>query len=178
MTDSPDRRQLLAELAPLTSLALATGRARTSGEAAAAALEILARATDATAGLILFNSGEGYEIGAYRGLPEGHVRSIANFRRAGSRLTAALEATEHPIVADIEQAPFRAEIGRALSADGIGHILLVGLRAAGQLTGLVGLGWPSAPRQRPQDAIVLQVAALIGASVETRGWSSASSDRW
>ncbi len=67
---------------------------------------------------------------------------------------------------DLDDAPLRPEIVDALRSDGIGHVLLAALRVADRFTGLLGLGWPAAPAARPTDAIVLQAAALIAASLE------------
>ena len=160
------RPALLAELATLGSLATATGRARTSGGIAVAAVEILCRATDATAGLILFNAGEDYTVGAHHGLRPEHVDLIAGFHRVGARLTAALEATEAPLFGAVTDAPLRPEIVAALQADGVGYALLVGLRAAGELIGVLGLGWGAPPVNRPIDAVMLQAATLVAVGLE------------
>ena len=52
-------------------------------------------------------------------------------------------------MADVDQAPGGRDPS-TLKADGIGHVLLVGLRAGGGVTGLIGLGWPAAPSKRPR----------------------------
>ncbi|MBM4409397.1 MAG: hypothetical protein FJ038_12575 [Chloroflexi bacterium] len=160
------RAALLAELATLGSLATATGRARTSRGLAGAAVEILCRATDATAALLLYNTGEEYTVGAHRGLRAEHVVLISGFRRIGARLTAALEASETPLYGSIGDAPLRPEIVDALRADGVETALLVGLRAKGELVGVLGLGWGLPPVNRPIDAVMLQAATLVAVGLE------------
>ncbi len=156
----------LAELDPLGRLAVAIGRSQGSHDLASTALEILCAATDASAGLILFNTNDGYEVGGHRGLTIDNVTLIATFRRVGARLTDALEADQRPIFLPLADAPLRESIVDGLRADGIEWLLLAGLSSAGRLSGVLGLGWRTRPKQRPSDAMMLQAAALTGAGLE------------
>jgi PAS domain S-box-containing protein len=164
---SPELRPaLIAELATLGALARATGSARTSVEIAKAAVEILCRATGAPAALVLFNDGDDYEVGAHRGVSDETISLVEGFHRVGARLTGALEASEQPLAGPVSAAPLRAEIVAAIEADGIHHVMLVGLRAAGTLIGVLGLGWPERPVNRPMDPVMTQAATMIGVGLE------------
>ncbi|HXG39916.1 MAG TPA: GAF domain-containing protein, partial [Candidatus Limnocylindrales bacterium] len=158
--------RLEVELATLGSLAVETGRTADPQQIADSALEILTRATGATAALVLFYRGDGYETIARRGLSEETAVLITSFRRIGTRIGQALEDASAIVAADIHEAPLRPEIAAALEADGVGHVLLVGLRIGGELLGLLGLGWPSRPIALPSSPVILQAAALLAGTLE------------
>ncbi|HVA87047.1 MAG TPA: GAF domain-containing protein, partial [Candidatus Saccharimonadales bacterium] len=155
-----------SDLAALGELAIASGRAHGSQGMGASALEILCRATGASAGLILVHAGDGYEAVASRGIRPELVTRIAGLERRGEQLTELLEAAPEPVFVSREEAPLRDEIKAGIAADGIDQLLLAGLRSGGRLTGIFALGWAGTPRPRPGDAIVLHAAAMVGAALE------------
>jgi PAS domain S-box-containing protein len=159
-------RDVLAELATLGSLALAAGRARSSSEVASAALDILARSTDADTGVVLFNDGSGFDVQATYGVGPGVVEAIVDDRTIGAQLLAALEATSAPLFVPLTEARMRPKIAASLAAQGLTHILVAPLRASGLLVGLLGLGWRSAPATPPAEATVQHAATVVAASLE------------
>ena len=158
--------RLEAEMATLGSLAVATGRARSPREIADAALDILTRATAAEAGLILVIEDDAYQVAADRGLSAGTTHAISTYGRLGERLTAALARPEAVVSADIEATPIAEDLQGALAADGVRHVMFVGLRMGGQLGGLLGLGWHGRTTSRPSNPVVLQAAALVANGLE------------
>jgi PAS domain S-box-containing protein len=159
-------RDVLAELATLGSLALAAGRARTSHEIAAAALDILARSSGADAGVVLFNDGSGFDVEGSFGFPPGAVEALVAGRTLSASLASALDAGSSPVFAALSAAPIAPEIADRLAAHGIAHVLVTPLRAAGHLVGLLGLGWRTAPAAPPPDTTILHAATVVVASLE------------
>ncbi len=163
--DTSDSARLEAELAALGSLVLATGRARTRSEVAQAALDILCRATGAEAGLVTTADG-GYEAAGQIGVSQAAVDVIVDYGELGGPLARALEAPGAYVSGDVATAPIRDDVRAAIAADGIEHLIVVGLRLADRLVGLLALGWRQRAPQEPSRAIMLQAAALVAASME------------
>jgi PAS domain S-box-containing protein len=157
--------RLEAEIAALGSLVVATDRARTSAEVAAASLEILCRATGADAGLVTSMDSE-YEATAHLGISEATIETIVSYGQLGGPLARALEAPDAYVSADVATAPLREDVREAVLADGIGHLIVVGLRLAGRLTGILSIAWRRTAPVVPSRAVMLQAAALIASSLE------------
>jgi PAS domain S-box-containing protein len=154
-----------AELATLGSLVVATDRARSKAEVAEAAIEILCRATGAEAGLVT-SMDRAYEATAHRGIGQATIDVILAYGQLGGPVAQALQSPEAFISADVATAPLREDVRSAVLADGIQHLVIVGLRLSGRLLGLLALGWRRPVANPPSKAIVLQAAALIAAALE------------
>ncbi len=167
MTDrNPTTPDLLAEWATLASLASAAGRARTSRDVASSALDILARATAADAGAVLFDDGGGYVVEASFGFPSGAVEAIVDDRRISAPIAAALAHGPVAISASIRDAPIPADIADALIAHRLSHVLLAPLRASGRLVGVLGLAWRTAPATPPPEVALTHASLLVGPTLE------------
>jgi PAS domain S-box-containing protein len=156
---------LESEMAALGSIGGAAGQARTKAEVAAAALEILCRATGADAGLVT-SMDSTYEATAQIGVSPGTIEVILSFGQLGGPLARALEAPDAYVSADVATAPLREDVRSAVLADGIGHLIVVGLRLAGRLTGILALGWRQRAPHEPSRAVMHQAAALVASSLE------------
>jgi len=154
-----------AEMAALGSLVDATGRARTKAEVAQAAIDILVRATGADAGLVTSTDGT-YEAIARLGVRQETIDIIVNYGQLGGPLARALQAADSYISADVATAPLREDVRAAVLADGIEHLIVVGLRLSDRLTGILALGWHKTSPSEPSRPIVHQAAALIASSIE------------
>ena len=157
--------RLESELAALGSLVLATGRARSRVEVAEAALEILCRATGAEAGLVTSTDGA-YEATAHLGVNPATIDAVLSFGQLAGPLARALEVPGSVVSADVATAPLREDVRSAVMADGIEHLIVVGLRLSGGLTGVLALGWRQRAPREPSRAIIHQAAALVAAAME------------
>ncbi|HEY3164008.1 MAG TPA: PAS domain S-box protein [Candidatus Limnocylindrales bacterium] len=157
--------RLEAEIAALGSLVAATGGARTRAEVAQAALDILCRATGADAGLVTSTDGVYDAIGQI-GVRQETIDVILAYGRLGGPLAQALAAPGAFVSADVATAPLREDVRAAVLADGIEHLIVVGLRLFDRLTGILALGWRRSAPHEPSRAIMSQAAALIAASLE------------
>jgi GAF domain-containing protein len=157
--------QLEAELAALASLVTVSGRARSAAEVADAALQILCRATGADAGLVTSMDDDSYRATASRNVEPDTIEVIVSYGQLGGPLAQALRAPDAYISADVATGPLREDVRRAVLADGIVRIVVVGLRLSGRLTGILALGWRQAPRTEPSPPIVRQAAALVAAAI-------------
>jgi PAS domain S-box-containing protein len=163
--DVTDSARLEAEMAALGSLVLATDRARSKAEVADAALGILCRSTGADAGLVT-SMDRSYEATAHVGVEAATIDVILNYGQLGGPLAHALQAPDAYVSADVATAPLREDVRTAVLADGIEHLVVVGLRLSGHLTGILALGWRKRSPREPSPAIVHQAAALIAAAME------------
>ncbi len=154
------------EFSTLATLAAATSQHRSPAEIARAALDVLARATEARSGIIATVEDEGFRVLASAGLSDSTVALIERVGRLGDRFAAAVEGATTVAVRAIRDAPFNEEIKASVEADGLRHTLFTGLRVAGRLVGLLGVGWGEPPASRPSDRAMLQAAALVAAAVE------------
>ena len=125
---------------------LATGRARTRSEVAQAALDILCRATGAEAGLVTTADG-GYEAAGQIGVSQAAVDVIVDYGELGGPLARALEAPGAYVSGDVATAPIRDDVRAAIAADGIEHLIVVGLRLADRLAASSPWAGGSAPRR-------------------------------
>ncbi|HEX5824860.1 MAG TPA: PAS domain S-box protein, partial [Candidatus Limnocylindrales bacterium] len=163
--DVSDSARVEAEIATLGSLVVATDRARSKTEVAEAALDILCRATGADAGLVT-SMDRAYEAMAHRGVGPQTIEVILALGRLGGPLAEALQAPDAYINADVATAPLRDDVRAAVLADGIVHLVVVGLRLSGRLLGMLSLGWRQPIASPPSKAILLQAAALTAAAIE------------
>jgi PAS domain S-box-containing protein len=163
--DVTDSARLEAEMAALGSLVVATDRARSKAEVADAALDILCRATGADAGLVTSMEGA-YEATAHVGVEPATIAVILNYGQLGGPLAQALREPDAYVSADVATAPLREDVRAAVLADGIEHLVVVGLRLSGRLTGILALGWRKRSPRELSRAIVHQAAALIAAAIE------------
>jgi PAS domain S-box-containing protein len=157
--------RLEAELAALASLVTVTGRARSAAEVADAALDILCRATGADAGLVTSMDEDAYRATASRNVDPRTIDVIVSYGALGGPLAGALRAPDAYIAADVATGPLREDVREAVLADGIFRIVVVGLRLAGRLTGLLALGWRRRPPTDPSPVVVRQAAALVAAAI-------------
>ncbi|HEY7968941.1 MAG TPA: ATP-binding protein, partial [Candidatus Limnocylindrales bacterium] len=155
--------RLEAEMAALASLVTVTGHARTIAEVGEAALEILCRATGADSGLVASSDGSFEAIATVDANPA----TIELMRALGGPQTGdSLAAADAYVSSDVASAPLRPEVRDALLADGLRHVVGVGLRVPGRLIGGMALGWRTAPRTPPSKGVMLQTAALIAGALE------------
>ena len=150
-----------SDAAALSSLAVATGRARTGPEVAASAMERLCEGTMADFGVIaLCLDPTGQTVEASRGFSE----EVLEWIRAADmpELLAALDEPAAILgVERLDQWNDGPEVAEMLRRNGVANGFLVGLRASDQTFGFVGLGSRSAAWMRPRDEAVLQIAALV-----------------
>jgi two-component system NtrC family sensor kinase len=153
------------EMAALASLVTATGGARTVPEVGVAALDILCRATGADSALVASSDGV-FEPIATVGASPATMELLRSLGGPGEDTTRLLQAPEAFISADVADAPLRPEVRAALLADGLRHVVGVGLHVPGRLIGGLALGWREVPRNGPSKGVLLQAAALIAAAIE------------
>ena len=157
--------RLESEMAALGALVVATGAARSTSDVAQTALDVLCRATGADAGLVT-STDAAYEAIARVGVEEATIDVIVTYGQLGGPLLRALQAPDAYVSADVATAPLREDVRDAVLRDGIQHLIIVGLRLAGRLTGILALGWRHREPHEPSRALLQQAAALIAASVE------------
>ncbi len=163
--DVTEATRVEEEMTALGRLVGATSEARTMADVAQAALEALLSATGADAGLVTSTAGA-YEAIAQLGVAQATVDIIVGYGQLGGPLAQALQAPDAYISADVATAPLRDDVRAAVLADGIAHLIVVGLRLSGRLTGILALGWRLADPREPSRPIMQQAAALIAASLE------------
>src|SRR4051812_27193943 len=163
--DVTSSARLEEEMSALASLVTATGRARTVQEVGHAALDILCRATGADSGLVAATDGA-FEPIATRDANPRTIELLRALGGPGEDTTRELQAADAFIQADVADAPLRPEVRAALTADGLRHVVGVGLRVPGRLIGGLALGWRSTPRNEPSKRVLLQAAALVAAAIE------------
>jgi PAS domain S-box-containing protein len=155
--------RLEAEMTALASLVTATGHARTIQEVGHAALEILCRATGADSGLVASSDGS-FELIA---TVDANPATLELMRALGGPQTDDALTSDDPYVSsDVASAPLRPEVRDALIADGLRHVVGVGLPVPGRLIGGLALGWRTTPRTPPSKGVMLQTAALIAGALE------------
>ncbi|HEV8545583.1 MAG TPA: PAS domain-containing protein, partial [Candidatus Limnocylindrales bacterium] len=157
--------RLQAELTTLGSLAVATGQARSRAEIAESGLEVLCRAAQADAGLIL-SFDETYEITARVGLSDATAAVILAYGEIGRRLKHVLESADAAVSIALDEAPIADDIREAIRADGIAHLAFAGMRVSGRLVGVLGLGWRKPTISSPSGPVLLQAAALVASALE------------
>ncbi len=157
--------RLDSEMAALGTIVLATGQSRTKTHVAETALELLCRATGADAGLVT-SSDETYEAIGIRNVSPETVAVILAYGQLGGPLAHALREPEAVISADVATAPLREDVREAVLADGIRHLIIVGLRLQDRLVGIVALGWRHESPSEPSQSVLLQAAAAIASSLE------------
>ena len=157
---------LESEAAALSSLAVATGRARTRQEVAEVAIERLCEATMADVGLIVSWPGNGRQmVEAGRGL--------------GEEILEAIRTAELPVAASAIQEP-----GRILTIEGLPDLMpgtdvaallareplrggfIVALRSRDESRGFLSLASRHATWARPSDEVILQAAAQVSNALE------------
>ncbi|MDQ3127230.1 MAG: PAS domain S-box protein [Chloroflexota bacterium] len=153
------------EIAALASLVVVAEGARTPQQVADAALDILCRATGADAGLVT-SMEPGYAALASRNVNDRTIEVILSFGQLGGPIATALQAPDAWIVGNVATAPLREDVREAVLADGIRHVIVLGLRPAGRLNGVLALAWRSHRPVEPNRTVLFQAAALVAASIE------------
>jgi PAS domain S-box-containing protein len=157
--------RLAADLTTLGSLSVSSGPARARGEIADAALEMVCRAAEADAGLILWFE-ESFEVVGRIGLSDETVRVILSYGEIGPRLMQTLESTDEAVSVDVDDSPLREDIRDVIQSDGIAHLAFTGMRVSGRLVGVIGLGWHRPTISMPSGPVLLQAAALVASALE------------
>ena len=155
------------DAAALSSLAVATGRARTGSEVAESALERLCEGTMADFGMIVLRS------------PDGQNRHVEASRGCSDELVEAIRSAELPVgVAALDQTGgiYGLEslarwidgttVSTVLRRSGVAAGFIVNLRASDQPLGFLALGSRRAAWARPRDEVVLQISALIADALQ------------
>jgi PAS domain S-box-containing protein len=151
---------LETEAAALSSLAVATGRARSRREVAEAALERLCEATMADVGLILCWGVGGHELVASRGLPEELLALVREVDVPEFR--AALEEPGQILdVVRLNQYLEGTDLAKVLATQGLATGFLVGLRSRDELIGYMALAARHPGWGQPSDEVILQAAAQV-----------------
>ncbi len=158
---------LESEAAALSSLAVATGRARTRREVAVAALERLSEATMADSAIIVtWGDGDGTTIEASRGLS----RELLHIIRDADipDLSSALERPGE-IIAFESLGSFRGgrDLASLIGKEGLVTGFLVPLRSRDQSMGFMALGARNPAWGRPSDAVIFQAAAQVVGALES-----------
>jgi PAS domain S-box-containing protein len=158
---------LESEAAALSSLAVATGRARTRREVAEAALERLCEATMADSAIIAtWRETGGITVEASRGLS----RELLDILR-DSDIPDLATALEKPgeIVAFEALSSFRdgGELASLIGKEGIKTGFLVPLRSRDESVGLLAMGARNPAWGRPSDAVIFQAAAQVVGALES-----------
>ncbi len=158
---------LEAEALALSSLAVATGRARTRREVAVAALERLCEATMADSAIIAtWGEKGGITVEASRGLS----RELLHIIRESEipDLAAALERPGE-IIGFESLSSFRGglDVASLVSKEGIMTGFLVPLRSRDESVGFMALGARNRAWGRPSDAVIFQAAAQVVGALES-----------
>jgi PAS domain S-box-containing protein len=158
---------LESEAAALSSLAVATGRARTRREVAEAAVERLCEATMADIGIIVTwgENGASSTIEASRGLSPEIVELLGITEVP--KLVAVLE--EPGAIVSIESLTAYVDdtdLGSAIAREGLATGFVVDLRARDRSVGFLALGARNPVWARPSDAVILQAAAQVVGAME------------
>jgi PAS domain S-box-containing protein len=155
-----------SEAAALSSLAVATGRARSRREVAEAALERLCEATTAEVGIIAtWGKGGAAMIEASRGLSQ---QALGVIRDLDAPELLAAMASPGAIVAleSVGSAEVGSELAALLARDGLSTGFLIDLRSRDESIGLLGLASRRRTWARPSDEVILQVAAQVVSALE------------
>ncbi|MEA2518799.1 MAG: hypothetical protein QOF49_879 [Chloroflexota bacterium] len=163
--DMTEISRLETDLAALGTIVLATGDVRTKTGVAESAIEILCRATGADAGLVTATDNAYESIGAVGVRPE-TIDVITSYGQLGGPLAEALASEGVYISADVATAPIRDDVRAAVLADGIRHLVMVGLRVSGRLIGTLALGWRHEKPREPSRSMLLQAAAVMSSALE------------
>ena len=158
--------QLESEAAALSSLAVATGRARTRREVAEAALERLCEATMADSAIIVtWRETGGITVEASRGLSPDLLHILRD-----SDIPDLAAVLEEPgeIVAFETLKSFSDGGGLAslIAKEGLTTGFLVPLRSRDESVGLLALGARNPAWGRPSDAVIFQAAAQVVGALE------------
>src|SRR5262249_32238148 len=157
--------RLEEEMAALASLVSATGRARTVREVGEAALDILCRATGADSGLVASSDGA-FEPIATREANPATIELLRALGGPGESTMRELQGADAYLSADGSTAPLLPQARAPLAADGLRHVVGVGLHVPGRLIGGLALGWRGVPPTEPSKGVLLQAAALIASAIE------------
>jgi PAS domain S-box-containing protein len=158
---------LESEAAALSSLAVATGRARTRREVAVAALERLCEATMADSAIIVtWGDKSALTVEASRGLSRELLHILRDVDIPD--LAAALERPGE-IIALESLGSFRGghDLASLMAKEGITTGFLVPLRSRDQSVGLMALGARNPAWGRPSDAVIFQAAAQVVGALES-----------
>ncbi|HEY5487971.1 MAG TPA: PAS domain S-box protein [Candidatus Limnocylindrales bacterium] len=157
---------LESEAAALSSLAVATGRARTRQEVAEVAIERLCEATMADVGLIVSWPGHGRQmVEAVRGLGEEMLQAIRDAQVP--QLPTAIE--EPGRILAIEGLPDLmpgSDVAALLARETLSAGFVVALRSRDESRGFLALASRHATWARPSDEVILQAAAQVSNALE------------
>ncbi len=155
-----------SDAATLAALAVATGRARTRQEVAAAVLERLCEATMADFGVIALWAGpDSQTIEASRGISEEVQHAIRTL--IIPELSSALgEPGRILAVESLGEWLAGTEAPAALARDGIATGFLVDMRVRDDSVGFLGIGSRRATWTRPRNEVVLQIASQVANALE------------
>jgi PAS domain S-box-containing protein len=159
--------RLESEALALSSLALATGRARTRREVAVAALERLCEATMADSAIIAtWGDGGAITIEASRGLSRELLHIIRESRAPD--LVAALERPGEIIALEsLSSFSGNVDLAPLVSKAGLMTGFLVPLRSRDESVGFMALGARNPAWGRPSDAVIFQAAAQVVGALES-----------
>jgi PAS domain S-box-containing protein len=156
--------RLESEAAALSSLAVATGRARSRRDAAEAALERLCEATMADAGLLISWAGPGRVVEASRGLGDPLLEVVAGV--GVPALRQALVSQKR--VMSLESVPgfLPPDVAKVLARENLQSGFLVDLRSRDESVGCLALASRNPAWARPSDEMIQQAAALVSVALE------------
>ena len=154
------------EAAVLSSLAVATSRARNRHEVAAAALERLAESTIADAGLIVSWSSEGIVVEASRGLSQETIAAISEADVPSLGPALELPGAILP-VESLAALLAGTELEGPFQREGLVTGVLMDLRTRDKSIGMMALAARRPAWGRPSDAVLLQAAAQVANSMSS-----------
>ena len=157
---------LESEAAALSSLAVATGRARSRQEVAEVAVERLCEATMADVGLIVSWPGNGRQmVEAGRGLGEEMLDAI-RVAEVPSLATAIEEPGRIMAIDSLPDLLPGTDAATLLVRESLNAGFIVALRSRDESRGFLALGSRQATWARPSDEVILQAAAQVSNALE------------
>ena len=158
--------RLEREIATLSSLATATGEARSRTAFAERAIEVLTTTTGAAHGAIVLAHGDAGRVLAARGLSSTMSAVTVNVPWADAPAIRAIGTVGRVLRGAVERLPLLPTTRRAFLDEGIELMVAVGLHREDELIGLLTLGWHDADAVIPSDAMWSLVATTLARGME------------
>ncbi|HYH92450.1 MAG TPA: PAS domain S-box protein, partial [Candidatus Saccharimonadales bacterium] len=154
------------ELATLSSLATATGEARSRTAFAQRALEVLADATGAEHGAIAISHDGASRIIASKAIPAAVERATVGVPWAEAPAIRAVAPVGRVLKGQIDRLPLLPATRRAFLDAGMRTMVTVGLHREEEVIGVLTLGWHDPEPVIPSDAVWALVATTIARGLE------------
>ncbi len=153
------------ELSTLSSLATATGEARSRVTFAQRALDVLSTVIQADHGTIAVAEDGAGRLIARRNVPL-ILEEIAALPWAEAPAIRAVTPVGRVVKGPIDRLPLAPATRRAFLASGMRTLLVVGLHREDELAGILALGWDREDPVIPSDAVILLLATIVARGLE------------